>query len=301
MNNLDNQNKKATLERRYATARYDVLIIFVFTVLNILMAVFDGSYYLLFSAYVPYVITLCGMVFCGMYPDEFYTGDWADMNFIKNEYFAIFIIVALAITSLYLLAFFLSKKPRVGWLIFSLVFISLDTILIFFIFSPEFIVDLVIRAFMIVGLSIGIASHFKLKKLPAEESATVNDSLSINLTTTLDNTYNPVYSETGDSQTDNRFVVDSPILRKADFEVKARVFLEYEIFGHKIIYRRVKKTNELIVDGNVYDEYIARMEFWHTLNASVDGHLFSAGILQMTSRSFIAVDGKIVKEKIRIF
>lgn len=297
MENAKLKTGKMILENRYKQARYDLLIIFVFTLLNILVVTLDGSYYMLFSAYLPYTIAICGMVFCGRYPDEFYTGEFAEMNFIESKYFAIFIVVAVVLTSLYLLAFFLSKKERVGWLIFSLVFIILDTVLIFFIFSADLIFDLFIRAFMIFGITRGIVSHFQLKKLKLNENIDADSPFDLT-TTNENNDYDSAYNNIQESQ--NNYIADSPILRKADFNVKYRVFLEYEIYGHKIIYRRVKKTNELVIDDNVYSEYIARMEFWHTLKANVDGHSFEAGIIQMTARCYIAVDGNIVKEKIRL-
>ena len=296
MENAKLKTGKMILENRYKQARYALLIIFVFTLLNIFVVTLDGSYYMLFSAYLPYTIAICGMAFCGMYPDEFYTGEFAEMNFIESKYFAIFIVVAVVLTSLYLLAFFLSKKERVGGLIFSLVFIILDTVLIFFIFSADLIFDLFIRAFMIFSITRGIVSHFQLKKLKLNENIDADSPFDLT-TTNENNDYDSAYNNIQESQ--NNYIADSPILRKADFNVKYRVFLEYEIYGHKIIYRRIKKTNELVIDDNVYSEYIARMEFWHTLKANVDGHSFEAGIIKMTARCYIAVDGNIVKEKIR--
>jgi hypothetical protein len=92
--------------------------------------------------------------------------------------------------------------------------------------------------------------------------------------------------------------VDSPILRPMDTEVKARVLLDTEIYNYHIVYRRIKKTNELVINGNVYSEYSATMELPHDLRAVVDGHLISAG-MDHASHSYISVDGNIVKRKIR--
>ena len=81
------------------------------------------------------------------------------------------------------------------------------------------------------------------------------------------------------------------MLRYADNDVKARIFLENDIYGHKIVYRRVKKTNELVIDGKVYGEYVALLERTHLLTAAVDGHTYGAGF---DGRGFVylTVDGR---------
>ena len=86
----------------------------------------------------------------------------------------------------------------------------------------------------------------------------------------------------------------------ADEEVKARTLLEAEAAGHKIVYRRVKRVNELVIDGKVYDEYVALLEFAHTLKACVDGHTIEAGIAN-SGQSFIVDDGQIITQKLRFF
>ena len=88
-------------------------------------------------------------------------------------------------------------------------------------------------------------------------------------------------------------------LRRADFSQKHRVLLEKSYRGYKICYRRIKSTNELVVNGLVYDEKKAVIEFEHTLSATLDGHLIEAG-LDRESYSFIAVDGEIIAQKKRL-
>ena len=92
---------------------------------------------------------------------------------------------------------------------------------------------------------------------------------------------------------------DDTALRRADFSQKHRVLLEKSYRGYKICYRRIKSTNELVVNGLVYDEKKAVIEFEHTLSATLDGHLIEAG-LDRESYSFIAVDGEIIAQKKRL-
>ena len=87
-----------------------------------------------------------------------------------------------------------------------------------------------------------------------------------------------------------------PTLRIAS-DVKHRVLLEATVSNYKICYRRVKSTNELVINGKVYDELNVFHEHPHTLIARVNGHNISA--IYNGAYSFIAVDGQIVAKKIR--
>lgn len=72
-----------------------------------------------------------------------------------------------------------------------------------------------------------------------------------------------------------------------------------QAFGHSIVYRRIKGVNELVIDGNVYDEIEALIEYAHTLKAQVDGHLFEAEF-DGKAHSYIKVDGQTVAKKLRL-
>lgn len=88
------------------------------------------------------------------------------------------------------------------------------------------------------------------------------------------------------------------VLRYADPAVKSRILLETEVEGYRICYRRVKSTNELVVNGQVYDEKKAIIEFEHQLVAVVGGHTIEAGY-DSDSYSYIAFDGELVEYKKR--
>ena len=87
-------------------------------------------------------------------------------------------------------------------------------------------------------------------------------------------------------------------LRRADTTVKHRVLLEATVDGYRICYRRVRKVNELVVNGIVYDEMKAALEFPHDLTVTLDGHRIHAG-LDEDDFSYIIVDGRRIAEKKR--
>ena len=88
-------------------------------------------------------------------------------------------------------------------------------------------------------------------------------------------------------------------LHRADTSVKSRTLLEAVHNEYTILYRRLNHTNELVINGYVYDRKKGVIEFEHKLVAELDGHLFEAGF-DGNSSSYIRVDKKTVAKKKRI-
>ena len=166
-------------ESKYATSRANLLLTAVFTVINLILLITNSNTYFLFSAFIPYYITSLGMLLCGRYPEEYYTDGLEDIIFINDSFFAVTLTVAVVMVLFYLLAWLLSKKRRVGWLILSLVFFSLDTILMLLLngIALDWIMDILFHGYVIYFLIIGINAHFKLKKLPLEEETATDETV----------------------------------------------------------------------------------------------------------------------------
>ena len=175
-----NQNQQAQpfsqrqqLERRYASARMNLLWVVLFTAINIVLLVSNSYTYFLFSAFIPYAIVDYGMIVCGKYPADFY-GDLGQFQFFDTTVLVVLIAVAAVICVLYLLCWIFSKKRRVAWLIVGLVFFALDTVFMLLGgISADRILDIVFHGWVIISLTGGIIAHSKLKKLPEEEPAPV--------------------------------------------------------------------------------------------------------------------------------
>ncbi len=88
--------------------------------------------------------------------------------------------------------------------------------------------------------------------------------------------------------------------RYANFAVKSRILLETKVGSYTICYRRLSHTNELVVNGRVYDEKKGVLEFEHALYAVIDGHKIEAG-LDGDGYSYILFDGELVAFKERKF
>ena len=163
--------QRRLLEARYNKSRHNLLLVLIFTVINIVLLVTNANSYFLFSAYVPYMLVDLGMDMCGMYPAEYYGADYSEYVFLNPSFFAICLGIAIVILAMYLLSWIFSKKARVGWLIFSVVFFVIDFIVLLLVveLNSSIMIDIVFHVWVIVSLMMGIISHFKLKKLPVEE------------------------------------------------------------------------------------------------------------------------------------
>lgn len=174
-----NQNKETQtvsqrqkLEGRYVSARMNILWVVLFTVINLVLLVANSNTYFLFSAFIPYAIADLGMYICGKYPADFYESQF---EAVDSSALVILLGVAAVICVLYLLCWLFSKKGRVGWIIVALVFFTLDTVLmLLFGLGADSIIDVLFHGWVIISLSMGIAAHFKLKKLPEEEPIAVS-------------------------------------------------------------------------------------------------------------------------------
>ena len=169
-NNTQQLSQYEVLANRYQSARHNILLILVFTLINIFLLVTNSNSYFLFSASIPYYIVDLGMFLCGKYPAEYYA-DIGGIDPLNNTFFAVMLAIAAVILVLYLLSWIFSKKPRVGWMIFALVFFVIDTLgMLWWVgFSSDMLIDIAFHGWVIVSLSMGIAAYFKLKNLPEEE------------------------------------------------------------------------------------------------------------------------------------
>lgn len=278
-----NLSPRERLLQKYNMARTDLLIIIVLTLVNILLLVTNTDSYFLFSASIPYYVAFFGMVFSGRLPAEYYEAMEMEIPPSNTSILIPFLVIAFLLTLGYLVLWLLSGKRRAGWLIAALVFFGVDTLFLIVMngISLNSALEIFCHAWLIYTLIAGILAHKKLKTLPEEEEEEEEAALT--------------EDEAGD-KTDGE---NSESLRPADTEVKHRVLLAAEVPSLTICYRRVKHTNELVINGHVYDEIEGIIEKPHVLEAVVGGHTVQA--IYNGTLSIIEVDGETVAKKLRLY
>lgn len=157
-------------ENKYTSARANLLLVFVFTAINVILLATGNYTYFLFSASIPYFVADIGYLLCGKYPPEVYEGGLEDIAVLEPSASIVFIIIALLISCLYLVCWFFSKKKPV-WLVASAVIFALDTLAMFALYGLSFenIVDILFHVWVIWSLVSGIKANKALMALPPVE------------------------------------------------------------------------------------------------------------------------------------
>ena len=130
-NNGQINTKENNLETRYKNSIGNLLVVVVFSVVNICLLLSGTDTYFLFSAFIPYFLVDYGKVLCGMYPEEFYY-DLPIEEFFDSSFLIVMAAIAAVIIVAYLVCWILAKKKRLqlylwlscfSWLIQHLCFI----------------------------------------------------------------------------------------------------------------------------------------------------------------------------------
>lgn len=276
-NNGQINTKENNLETRYKNSIGNLLVVVVFSVVNICLLLSGTDTYFLFSAFIPYFLVDYGKVLCGMYPEEFYY-DLPIEEFFDSSFLIVMAAIAAVIIVAYLVCWILAKKKKVAALFVALMLFVADTALMLYMsgISTDIIIDIVFHIWVIVYLITAIKTYYKIKNTP---EADCDETLTEN-------------------EVENPIENDSAVLRMAE-EAKSRVFIDTEASGMHIIVRRTKHTNELIINGCVYDEYEGIVEYAHTLTADLSGHRIEAVFDGATSIKLF-VDNQEVAKKIRL-
>lgn len=157
--------KVLTHEKQYASARYSLLLLVIFSAINIFSITFGNTYFL-FSSYFSTLFTALGA--------EFYVATGA----------AIWLVIGIALSLLVLLPYFLLwlfSKDHPGCMVAALVLFAIDTLLVLIDFISlaitgdfSYLMDLLIHAVVLFALILGPKHGYALRRAKAElQSASV--------------------------------------------------------------------------------------------------------------------------------
>ena len=304
-------SKGERYEANYNSARINLLIAMVFTLVNCVLSVVGGNTYFLFSITFPYAMVTEGAFWTGI---MFSPEEYAELGVPASEmmpmwFLFVMLVPAVIALALYALCWIFSKK-RVGWMIAATVLFVIDTLflILYYGVAADFIMDYLFHGWVLFILIRGVISHFRLKEVKAQA-----DEVSGQAFVPVPDQYSApeaVNQETVPAQEGETVEAvaqdpvpasnNSPVLHMADFSAKNRVLLQEQVQGYDICYRRVGKVNELVVNSMVYDLLDTGVaEFPHELCCVLDGQEIKAGF-SADSHSYITFDGEVVKKKLRL-
>ena len=152
------------LQRKYNNSRAELLVVLIFTVVN-LFAVSFADRYFLFAATIPMLLPLFSV---GITADPELMTEMGLMAEDATVLLIVGLVVGLILTLPYLFCWIFSKK-RGGWRVAALVFFGIDCLFLLVTFDLSMIPDILIHAWVMFYLITGVINGFKLKKMPEDE------------------------------------------------------------------------------------------------------------------------------------
>ncbi|MBE6608964.1 MAG: hypothetical protein E7633_10485 [Ruminococcaceae bacterium] len=185
-------------ERKISSARVDIILMVMLTIINMFLIFTETQRYFVFSAFIPYRILYEAAFFTGLMPESFYEpliGENESLEFFSIENFYIALAVVGVILAIYLLCFFITKNKPI-WLIVATVIFAADTVYLIS-YAVEYgvlegcVLDILLHAYVLYGLISGIIYYYKLKALPPRPEtveAPVQKGVSDNIDVSEENT-----------------------------------------------------------------------------------------------------------------
>lgn len=322
-------SKQELYRSHYNSARANLLIAVVFTLINCVLIFVGGSTYFLFSCSFPYAMAFEGAYWTwrGLSPEEYAEYGLTQANMLPDAFLYVMLAIAAVAVGLYVLCWFLSKK-RVGWMIAAASLFVVDTMFLILYYGVhiDFLLDYLFHAWVLFILIRGIISFYRAKQLEKEE-ALIGEESFVPFGTAQGVEPEAQAAEQGTAEQDSAEQEtaeqetaeqeagqeadakdlpeqasekkDSPVLHMADYSVKNRTLLTMQVDDLDICYRRVGKVNELVVNSMVYDLLdTGHVESPHELSAVVKGREIAVGT-DASSQMYIRVDGEILRRKLR--
>ena len=169
--NANPQNKlvhpmalRGDLEIKYKRSRMNLLLVILFTVVNLFASTFANTYFL-FSATIPMLFPLG---FAGITADPEVMTEMGLTAQDATTLLIVGLVIGVILTVPYLLCWIFSKK-RVGWMIAAMVFFGIDCLFLLVSFDLSMIADILIHAWVMFYLVTGVIHGNKLKHMPEDE------------------------------------------------------------------------------------------------------------------------------------
>lgn len=165
-NSKPDKSSPAYLAGKVKSGRHFLLIIVIFTIINLVILLWDQNTYLPFSASIPYHTALVVKAI----ENDYSTGTWVNGPATMRA-----LLFSFAVLTVYFLCWLFSDKRR-GWLIAALVLFIADTLAMFFIYYVFYhghtsnFLALFFHIWAIVALIQAVRAKEKLEALPYPEA-----------------------------------------------------------------------------------------------------------------------------------
>lgn len=158
------------LERNVAGGRNALLVVIVFTAINIIMAFSGGDSYFLFSAAIPYYLVVNALYQCGMMPNDWYEAPKSEYIFADPSSLVAPTVFAVLILALFLVLFLLFKR-NLGYMIASAALVLIDTVALVALFGvSDGLSDIVFHILILAYLVTAVVASVRLRTAPDDDA-----------------------------------------------------------------------------------------------------------------------------------
>ena len=181
INKRGDQPLRRRLDDQYKLARFTLLLVLAFTVVNLLMRISQTFVFFLFSANIPFYLLDLGMYYGGIYSNPSPGMLAAGYGSLGAPFFALMLGVAVLFVTAYFVCWLLSANRaiylKIAFILLAVdtAFMTLTTLFGLADFSIFFLVDLAMHGASLYLMGEGVAAHRRLLALspttPSRESA----------------------------------------------------------------------------------------------------------------------------------
>ncbi len=177
INKRGDQPLRRRLDDQYKVARFTLLLVLAFTVINLLMRISQTFVFFLFSANIPFYLLDLGMYYGGIYSHPSQGVIAAGYGSLGTLFFALMLGVAVLFVTAYFVCWLLSANRaiylKIAFILFAVdtAFMTLTTLFGLADFSIFFLVDLALHGASLYLMGKGIAARRRLLALSTEAPA----------------------------------------------------------------------------------------------------------------------------------
>jgi hypothetical protein len=264
--------------QKFKTAKLNLLLVIVFSSINLLLMFIEADLNFLFSASAP-------QLFYGI-------GFNITLETDDSMFATIGLVFAVAALLPYFVCWYFANRKRM-LMVVALVFFSFDCLLLFVLlaligFDISFLLELAFHVWVMICLISGVRAWNKLRGVSDDDfklllaSGTAQQQIG----TVVDSEDDIVYTESMPLRTDDN---------------KGRILIEAtHEFMHIVIKTRASLTT-MIVDGQVYAEKKGLIDHDYTLHAHVNGKVIMGSFNNASMCMMLYVDKVLIMKKKRFF
>ena len=270
--------------RRYGRGLADATVLALFGAVNLILALCDASFYLVFSPFLPTASYLLGAALAELLGSR---------TLLTAGIFFAFVTVAVWV----FLRVRAARYHSAMWWITALY--AVDTaVLALFSFGLDYgigRVDVFFHLLALFALFSAARAGGVIAKMPEPVPELLGEML---LTVAPPPEGLPLGTEVGDAPPDE---TDTRPLRAA--VPRRKTFFRVHLFGLAILVTRSRGLTELSVNGQVYAEMEGLLELAYSLTATVEGHRVTVRLTpgRLYGRMILLVDGRLAGEIRRYF